>query len=74
MKKKIAFVFVFLVCLFAGFAVSASADSSMAIWPQQAAVTNASGKLVQLQTTADAAAVKFRPLEIPWPRLWPIKF
>ena len=46
MKKKIAFVFVFLVCLFTGFAVSASADSSMAIWPQQAAVTNASGKLV----------------------------
>ena len=37
---------VFLVCLFICFSAFASADSSTAIWPQQTAVTNTSGKLM----------------------------
>ena len=37
---------VFLVCQLSLLSVSASADSAAALWPQQAAVTNSSGKLV----------------------------
>ena len=35
-----------LICLLVCFAMSASADSNTAIWPQQSVITNASGKLV----------------------------
>lgn len=49
MEKKaghFGLVFTCLICLFLCFAISASGDSSTAIWPQQAAVTNSSGKLL----------------------------
>ena len=37
---------VILICLFFCFAVSASADSTSAIWPQQTVVTNSGGSLL----------------------------
>lgn len=46
MKRKIGPVLVFLVCLFVCLTVSASADSSTAIWPQHSSVTNTGGRLV----------------------------
>ena len=49
MKNRIShFVLLFtcLICLFACFAVSASADSTTAIWPQQTTVTNSGGSLL----------------------------
>ena len=44
--RRAGLTVVILICLFACMAVSASADSNTAIWPQQTAVTNSAGSLL----------------------------